>query len=129
MSFSSVQSQQFGRVVNHSISGSKNATIGEVIFSNRWEGSFIYSLTLILTIASSTTFGTTDIKIGTNLTSANEHLINVMKNDMTGRTEYTYNMSGVAVDDFDIYLYASSHTSPYSQNVTWIGSVQLIKVV
>ena len=128
MSFSSVQSQQFGSVVNHSISGSKSATIGEVIFSNTWEGSFIYSLTLIVTIAS-TTFGTTDIKIGTNINTVSEKIINVMKNDVTGRTEYTYNMSGVAVDDFDIYLYASSHTSPYSQNVTWIGSVQLIKVV
>jgi hypothetical protein len=129
MSFSSVQSQQFGSVMNYSISGSKSATIGEVIFSNTGEGSFIYSLTLIVTIASSTTFGTTDIKIGTNINTASEKIINVMKNDVTGKTEYTYNMSGVAVDDFDIYLYASSHTSPYTQNVTWIGSVQLIKVV
>jgi hypothetical protein len=128
MSFSSVQSQQFGRVVNHSISGSKNETIGELIFESEHTGSFIYSLTLILTIAS-TTFDNSEIKIGTNIFSPSEKLINVMKNDVTGRNEYTYNMSGVADNGFDIYLYAVSHTSPYNQNITWIGSVQVIKVV
>jgi hypothetical protein len=128
MSFSSVKSQQFGRVVNYDVSGSGNATIGEVLFDNKGEGSFIYSLSLIVTI-SGTTFGTSEIKIGTNIFTSSEKIINVLKCDVTGSNYYTYNMSGVAVDDFEIYLYATSHTSPYSQAVSWVGLLQVIKVV
>jgi hypothetical protein len=29
----------------------------------------------------------------------------------------------------EIYLYASSHTSPYNQSVSWVGLLELIKVV
>lgn len=128
MSFSSVKSQQFGRVVNYDVSGSGNATIGRAIFDNKEEGSFIYSLTLLLTI-SGTTFGTSEIKIGTDIFTGSEKIINVLKCDVTSSTYYTYNMSGVAVDDFEIYLYATSHTSPYSQTVSWVGLLELIKVV
>ena len=128
MSFSSVKSQQFGRVMNYDVSGGANATIGRAIFTNQEEGSFIYSLTLLLTI-SGTTFGTSTIKIGTDIFTGTEKIINVLKNDVTGSNYYTYNMSGVAVDDFEIYLYASSNTSPYNQAVSWVGLLQLIKVV
>jgi len=128
MSFSSVKSQQFGRVVNYDVSGSGNATIGEVLFNNQQEGSFIYSLSLIVTI-SGTTFGTSEIKIGTNIFTSSEKIINVLKCDVTGSNYYTYNMSGVAVDDFEIYLYATSHTTPFTQEVSWVGLLQVIKVV
>ena len=128
MSFSSVKSQQFGRVVNYDVSGSGNATIGEVLFNNQQEGSFIYSLSLRVTI-SGTTFGTSEIKIGTNIFTSSEKIINVLKCDVTGSNYYTYNMSGVAVDDFEIYLYATSHTTPFTQEVSWVGLLQVIKVV
>lgn len=128
MSFASIQSQQFGNVQYYTIDSSANATIGEVIFQNTQEGSFIYSLTLELEIAG-TTFGTSSIKIGTDIYTANETIINVMKNDYTSKNLYTYNMAGVAVDAFDIYLYATAHASPYTQVVSWTGSLQLIKVV
>ena len=110
MSFSSVKSQQFGNVVNYDVSGSGNATIGRAIFDNKWDGSFIYSLTLLVSI-SGTTFGTSTIKIGTDIYTGTEKIINVLKNDVTSSNYYTYNMSGVAVDDFEIYLYASGHDS------------------
>ena len=128
MSFSSVKSQQFGNVMNFDVSSSGNTTIGQAIFDNKGEGSFIYSLSLKVSIAS-TTFGTSTIKIGTNIFAGSEKIINVLKNDVTGRNSYEFNMSGVAVDDSEIYLYASGHDSPYNQRVTWTGTVQLIKVV
>ena len=128
MSFASVKSQQFGRVVSHGLGGSTSATVGEIIFQSEEEGPFIYSLTLLISI-SGTTFGTSTIKIGTNLYTAEEKIINVLKSDAIGATYYTYNMSGVADSGFDIYLYASSHTSPFTQHVTWIGTLELIKVV
>jgi hypothetical protein len=128
MSFASVQSQQFGNVQYFTLDGSANATIGRVLFHNVQGGYFIYSLVLEIEIAG-TTFGTSDIKIGTNIGTGTEKIINVMKNDVTGRDLYTYNMAGVALNEFEIYLYASSHVSPYNQEVTWTGSLQLIKVV
>jgi len=114
--------------MNYDVSGGGNATIGQAIFTNKAKGSFTYSLTLLVSI-SGTTFGTSTIKIGTNIYTGSEKIINVLKNDVTNSNYYTYNMSGVAVDDFEIYLYASSNTSPYTQAVTWVGLVQLVKVV
>ena len=128
MSFASVQSQQFGNVQNFTLDGTRDATIGRVLFHNEQGGSFIYSLVLEIEIAC-TTFGTTDIKIGTDIGTGSEKIINVMKNDVTGRDLYTYNMAGDAFNEFEIYLYASSHEIPYDQEVTWSGSLQLIKVV
>ena len=128
MSFASVQSQQFANVQYYVIDGSAAATISRTLFSNTQEGSYIYSLVLEVEIAG-TTFGTSDIKIGTNIGSGTEKIINVLKNDVQGRNLYTYNMAGVALDNFDIHLYASSHAIPYSQVVSWTGSLQLIKVV
>ena len=121
MSFASVQSQQFGNVQYYSIDDSRDATINRTIFSNTQEGSFIYSLVLEIGIAG-TTFSQTDIKIGTNINTAN-------KKKLTSRNFFTYNMAGVALNEFDIHLYASSHAIPYDQEVTWKGSLQLIKVV
>ena len=128
MSFASVQSQQFGSVQYYVISGSANATIGQAIFENLAEGTYIYSLALDVEIAG-TTFGTSTIKIGTDIFTGSEKIINVLKNDVTSKDLYTYNMSGVAVDEFEIYLYASAHASPYNQVVTWTGTLQLVKVV
>jgi len=128
MSFASVQSQQFGNVQYYSIDDSRDATINRTIFSNTQEGSFIYSLVLEIGIAG-TTFSQTDIKIGTNINTGNEKIINVLKDDVQGRNFFTYNMAGVALNEFDIHLYASSHAIPYDQEVTWKGSLQLIKVV
>ena len=128
MSFASVQSQQFGNVQYYSIEGSNNATVGQVLFHNEQIGSFIYSLVLEVEIAG-TTFGTSVVKVGTDIYTASEKIINVMKNDVTGRDLYTYNMSGVALNEFEIYLYASAHASPYNQVVYWTGSLQVIKVV
>ena len=126
MSFSSVKSQQFGNVVTYDVSGSGTSTIGKVIFDNKWDGSFIYSLSLQVT-TTGTTFGTSSVKIGTNIFTGSEKIINVLKNDVTGRNSYEFNMSGVAVDDFEIYLYAT--TATINKPVTWTGTVQLIKVV
>ena len=128
MSFASVQSQQFGNVQYFTLDGTRDATIGRVLFHNVQPGYFIYSLKLDIVI-DGTTFGTSDIKIGTNIGTGTEKIINVMKNDVTGRDLYTYNMSGVALNEFEIYLYASSHEIPYDQEVTWSGTLQLIKVV
>ena len=107
MSFASVQSQQFGNVQYYTIDGGANATIGRNIFSHTGTGSYIYSLVLEVEIAG-TIFSQSDIKIGTNIATASEKIINVLKIDTQGRNLYTYNMAGVAVDNFDIYLYASS---------------------
>ena len=128
MSFASVQSQQFANVQYFTLDGTRDATVGKVLFHNVQGGYFIYSLKLDIVI-DGTTFGTSDIKIGTDIGTGTEKIINVMKNDVTGRDLYTYNMSGVALNEFQIYLYASSHVSPYDQEVTWSGSLQLIKVV
>ena len=128
MSFASVQSQQFGSVQYYVISGSANATIGQAIFENLAEGTYIYSLALDVEIAG-TTFGTSTIKIGTDIFTGSEKIINVLKNDVTSKDLYTYNMSGVAVDEFEIYLYSSAHASPYNQVVTWTGTLQLVMVV
>jgi len=126
MSFSSVKSQQFGNVVTYNISGSNTSTIGEVLFDNKWEGSFIYSLSLEVN-ANGTTFGSATVKIGTNILTQTEKIINVLKNDVTANNSYNFNMSGVAVDDFEIYLYAT--TATLNKTVTWSGTVQLIKIV
>jgi len=126
MSFSSVKSQQFGNVVTYNISGSNTSTIGEVLFDNKWEGSFIYSLSLEVN-ANGTTFGSATVKIGTNILTQTEKIINVLKNDVTANNSYNFNMSGVAVDDFEIYLYAT--TTTLNKTVTWSGTVQLIKIV
>ena len=126
MSFSSVKSQQFGNVVTYDVSGSGTSTIGQAIFDNKWDGSFIYSLSLEVN-TTGTTFGSSSVKIGTNIFNGSEKIINVLKNDVTGRNSYEFNMSGVAVDDFEIYLYAT--TATINKPVTWTGTVQLIKVV
>ena len=128
MSFASVQSQQFGNVQYYSIDDSRDATINRTIFSNTQEGSFIYSLVLEIGIAG-TTFSQTDIKIGTNINTGTEKIINVLKNDVQGKDFYSYNMAGVAVDNFEIHLYVATHQAPYTQEVNWTGTLQLIKVV
>jgi len=56
MSFSSVKSQQFGNVVSYDVSGSGTSTIGQAIFDNKWDGSFIYSLSLEVNTTGTTFF-------------------------------------------------------------------------
>ena len=90
MSFASIQSQQFGNVQYYVVSGGVNATVNRTIFTHTQEGSFIYSLSLVLSIAD-TTFGTTTIKLGTDINTGDEKIINVMKNDVTGKDLHTYN--------------------------------------
>ena len=91
MSFASVQSQQFGNVQYYVVSGSANATINITIFNHIGTGSYIYSLVLEVEIAG-TTFSQTDIKIGTNINTGNKKIINVLKDDVQGRSLYTYNI-------------------------------------
>jgi hypothetical protein len=125
MSFASVQSQQFGQVMNYSISGSGSSTIGETILNYTGEGFYIYSLSLELK-CTGTTFTSSNIKIGTGISTPSEKIVNVLKNDVSANTDYNFNMAGVVVNAFEIYLYAS--TATINKPVTWTGTLQLIKV-
>jgi hypothetical protein len=125
MSFSSVKSQQYGRVQNYAIAGSANSTVSQTIFSNEGTGKYIYSL--VLDLGSTNTFTSVTITIGKNLTSAGAMVTNVLKYDVTGKSDYNLSLSGVEVDDFDIRVYAS--TTNINTAVTWVGTVQLIRVV
>jgi hypothetical protein len=124
MSFSSVKSQQFGRVQNYALAGSANSTVSQTIFSNEGTGKYIYSL--VLDLGSTNTFTSVTITVGKNLTSG-AMVTNVLKYDVTGKSEYKLSLSGVEVDDFDIRVYAS--TTNINTAVTWVGTVQLIRVV
>jgi hypothetical protein len=124
MSFSSVKSQQFGRVQNYALAGSANSTVSQTIFSNEGTGKYIYSL--VLDLGSTNTFTSVTITIGKNLTSG-AMVTNVLKYDVTGKSEYKLSLSGVEVDDFDIRVYAS--TTNINTLVEWVGTVQLIRVV
>jgi hypothetical protein len=125
MSFSSVKSQQFGRVQNYTLAGSANSTVSQTIFSNEGTGKYIYSL--VLDLGSTNTFTSVTITVGKNLTSAGAMVTNVLKYDVTGKSEYKLSLSGVEVDDFAIQVYAS--TTNINTAVTWVGTVQLIRVI
>ena len=125
MSFSSVKSQQFGRVQNYGLSGSGTSTLDQIVFSNEGTGKYIYSL--IINLGSTNTFTSVTITVGKDLTTAGAMVTNVLKYDVTGKSTYYLSLSGVEVDDFDILVYAS--TTNINTAVTWVGTLQLIRVV
>lgn len=125
MSFSSVKSQQFGRVQNYTIEGSANSTVSQNIFSNTGTGKYIYSL--VIDLGSTNTFTSVTITVGKSLTSSGAMVTNVLKYDVTGKSDYYLSLSGVEVDDFDIRVYAS--TTNINTLVEWAGILQLIRVV
>ena len=124
MSFSSVKSQQFGRVQNYGLSVSGTSTLDEIVFSNAVTGKYIYSL--IINLGSTNTFTSVTITVGKELSSAGAMVTNVLKYDVTGKNTYYLSLAGVEVDDFDILVYAS--TTNINTNVTWVGTLQLIRV-
>lgn len=125
MSFSSVKSQQFGRVQNYGLSGSGTSTLDQIVFSNEGTGKYIYSL--IINLGSTNTFTSVTITVGKDLTTAGAMVTNVLKYDVTGKNTYYLSLAGVEVDDFDILVYAS--TTNINTAVTWVGTLQLIRVV
>jgi hypothetical protein len=112
-------------VQNYILEDNDVSTVGAVLFNNLGEGTFIYSLSLSLE-CSNTTFDSATVKVGQNILGVGEKVINVLKIDTTGRDLYDFNMSGVALDDFEIYLYATC--ASLNKPVSWSGSLQLIKV-
>jgi hypothetical protein len=126
MSFSSVQSQQFGNVQNYNLGGGASSTIGQVLYTNQDTGKYVYSLNLIVS-CSGTTFTNSLVKVGQNLYDTGETITNVLKCDVTGKTTYYLNLAGIEQDDFQIYLYAT--TATINKPVTWSATLQLTKVV
>jgi hypothetical protein len=126
MSFSSVQSQQYGNVSVYNLSGNGISTLGEVLLSIRSEGKYMYSIVIDLE-TTGTTFTNSTVKVGTNIYTQNEKISNVLKYDVLGEVYYNLNLAGVEEDGFDIYLYAT--TATVNKPVSWTGSLQLIKVV